>query len=79
LEYARQAAAEISIPCVAIAGITIENAAEVFAGGVQAIAVTAAVAGCQDVQGAARRLKAAAGVEIRASGGGVGLVETNPV
>lgn len=57
LEYTRQAAAEISIPCVAIAGITAQNAAEVFATGVQAVAVTAAVVGCADVEAATRRLK----------------------
>jgi thiamine-phosphate pyrophosphorylase len=61
LEYARQAASEVGIPCVAIAGIAAENAAEVFATGVQAIAVTAAVVGCEGVEAAARRLKAAGG------------------
>ena len=57
LEYARQAAAEIRIPSVAIAGITEKNVDEVLSTGVRAIAVTAAVAGSQDVEGAARRLK----------------------
>jgi thiamine-phosphate pyrophosphorylase len=57
LDYARQAAAEIRIPSVAIAGITVENVDEVLATGVRAVAVTAAVAGCPDAQAAARRLK----------------------
>jgi thiamine-phosphate pyrophosphorylase len=57
LEYARQVAAEISVPAVAIAGITEENVAEVTKTGVMAVAVTAAVVGCADVEGAARRLK----------------------
>jgi thiamine-phosphate pyrophosphorylase len=57
LEFARQVAGEIRIPAVAIAGITKENVDEVLATGVKAIAVTAAVVGCEDVEGAARRLK----------------------
>lgn len=57
LEFARQAADNIRIPVVAIAGITEENADEVLATGVKAIAVTAAVVGSEDVEGAARRLK----------------------
>jgi thiamine-phosphate pyrophosphorylase len=57
LDYARQAAAELPIPTVAIAGITAANAAEVVATGVQAIAVTAAVVGASDIRAAARQLK----------------------
>jgi thiamine-phosphate pyrophosphorylase len=57
LEYARQAAEQIPLPSVAIAGITEQNADEVLATGVRAIAVTAAVAGCDDPRGAAARLK----------------------
>jgi thiamine-phosphate pyrophosphorylase len=57
LEFARQVAGEIRIPAVAIAGITEENVDEVLATGVKAIAVTAAVVGCEDVEGATRRLK----------------------
>ena len=56
-EYARQVAAEINLPAVAIAGITEENVDEVLASGMKAVAVTAAVAGCDDPSGAARRLK----------------------
>ena len=57
LEYAREVAAEIRIPAVAIAGITEENVDEVLATGIRVIAVTAAVCGCEDVEAAARRLK----------------------
>jgi thiamine-phosphate pyrophosphorylase len=57
LEYARQVAAEITIPSVAIAGITEQNVDDVMATGVQAVAVTAAVIGCDDIEGAARRMK----------------------
>jgi len=55
--YARQVAEQIKIPAVAIAGITEQNVDEVLATGLKAIAVTAAVAGCDDPQSAARRLK----------------------
>src|SRR5439155_13675705 len=55
---AKQIAAEIHIPAVAIAGITRENVDEVLATGIKAVAVTAAVAGCDDVRGAAEKLKA---------------------
>jgi thiamine-phosphate pyrophosphorylase len=57
LDYARQAAQQIPLPAVAIAGITDQNADEVLATGVQAIAVTAAVAACGDPRGATARLK----------------------
>jgi thiamine-phosphate pyrophosphorylase len=56
LEYAA-AVAPLAIPKVAIAGIGLENVDEVLAAGIGAIAVTAAVLGCQDVRQAARRLK----------------------
>ncbi len=55
--YLQQVADEISLPGVAIAGITAENVGDVLATGIRRIAVTAAVVGCEDVQGAARRLK----------------------
>lgn len=58
LPYARQVAAEIPLPALAIAGITEQNADEVLATGIQGIAVTAAVIGCEDVRGATHRLKA---------------------
>jgi thiamine-phosphate pyrophosphorylase len=55
--FAKQVAEQIKIPAVAIAGITESNVDEVLASGIKAIAVTAAVAGCDDPQSAARRLK----------------------
>ena len=58
LDYCRAVAAEIALPAVAIAGITETNAADVLATGVRAIAVTAAVAGCDDPEAACRRLRA---------------------
>jgi thiamine-phosphate pyrophosphorylase len=57
LDYARQVATEIRIPAVAIAGITPENLADVLATGIRAVAVTAAVLGCEDIEAAARRMK----------------------
>jgi thiamine-phosphate pyrophosphorylase len=56
-EYARQAAAEIKIPAIAIAGITAGNVDEVLATGIQAVAVSSAVIGAADVRGAAEGLK----------------------
>jgi thiamine-phosphate pyrophosphorylase len=55
--YAREVAQTIKIPAVAIAGITEQNVDEVLATGIKAIAVTAAVAGCDDPRAAAQRLK----------------------
>jgi len=43
LLYARAAAATVNIPTVAIAGITLDNAAEVLATGVRSLAVSSAV------------------------------------
>lgn len=57
LEYARQAAAAIPLPCIAIAGITPENLDQVLATGVSGIAVTAAVSGSDDVRGVVARMK----------------------
>ncbi|MGD0463920.1 MAG: thiamine phosphate synthase [Tepidisphaeraceae bacterium] len=56
LEYAA-AVGPIAIPKVAIAGIGLENVDQVLAAGISAVAVTAAVTGCEDVAGAARELK----------------------
>jgi thiamine-phosphate pyrophosphorylase len=56
-EYARLVAEQISIPGVAIAGITAQNLDQVLATGIRAVAVTAAVMGAGDVRGAARGLK----------------------
>lgn len=55
--YAKQVAEQISIPAVAIGGITEANVDEVVATGLKAVAVTAAVAGCDDPRSAARKLK----------------------
>jgi thiamine-phosphate pyrophosphorylase len=55
--YASEVAKSISIPAVAIAGITAANVDEVIATGIRRVAVTASVIGCDDVRGAARRLK----------------------
>jgi thiamine-phosphate pyrophosphorylase len=57
LDFARQVAAEITIPAIAIAGITLENLDEVLATGVNGVAVIAAVVGATDVTTAARVMK----------------------
>ncbi len=57
LEYAGQVAREIQIPAVAIAGITEQNVDQVLATGLRAVAVTAAIVGCEDAESAARRFK----------------------
>jgi thiamine-phosphate pyrophosphorylase len=57
LDYARAAAGQTHLPCVAIAGITQDNVGQVLATGVSAIAVTAAVMSQDDVAGAAAALK----------------------
>jgi thiamine-phosphate pyrophosphorylase len=56
-EYARQVAAEIRIPALAIAGITPANVDQVLECGLKAVAVTSAVTGCDDVRKAAFELK----------------------
>jgi thiamine-phosphate pyrophosphorylase len=58
VEFARQVAKELSIPAVAIAGITAANVDEIIATGVQAVAVTAAVLDTDDPKTAAEELKA---------------------
>ena len=55
--YAKQVIESIPIPAIAIAGITEANVDEVLQTGVKAVAVTAAVTSCDDVRGAAERLK----------------------
>jgi thiamine-phosphate pyrophosphorylase len=57
LEYAAAVVREIAIPKIAIAGITPQNVDKVRAVGISAVAVTAAVTGCEDVAAAARELK----------------------
>ena len=58
LAYAR-AAARLPVPCVAIAGVTLGNVAEVAATAVGSVAVTAAVCASDDPAGAARAIRAA--------------------
>lgn len=67
LEYARDVAAQIPLPALAISGITQDNVDQVVATGIGRIAVTAAVIACADVRGAAARLKAklTAGIKVR--------------
>jgi len=57
LEYAAQVAREISIPKIAVAGIGPDNLPQVLASGIRAVAVTAAIVGCDDVADAARKMK----------------------
>jgi len=57
LDYAKQVAGEITIPAVAIAGISAANVGEVLATGLRAVAVTAAVTQQPDIAAAARMLK----------------------
>lgn len=57
LDYARQAAAEIPLPCIAIAGITEANLDQVLETGVSGVAVTAAVSACEDVRAVVVRMK----------------------
>jgi thiamine-phosphate pyrophosphorylase len=59
LDYAREVVREITIPAVAIAGITFENAPQVVVTGIKAIAVTQAVTMAKDVAGAARAMRSA--------------------
>ncbi len=58
LDYVRQVVQEVTIPAVAIAGITQENVDQVIAAGLRRVAVTAAVTEQADVAVAARALKA---------------------
>lgn len=58
LEYARQTvAANLPIPAIAIAGITLQNVDDVVKTGVRAIAVSSAVIAADDVRAAARAIK----------------------
>lgn len=61
-EYARQAAASIAIPAVAIAGITAANVDEVLATGIKAVAVSSAVLAADEVRAAAAELRRRVGV-----------------
>jgi thiamine-phosphate pyrophosphorylase len=57
LDYAKQAAEQIDLPTVAIAGINSENLAEVRKAGIRSIAVTAAVTAADNAEAAASELK----------------------
>jgi len=57
LGYAREIAATLSVPAVAIAGITAENVDQVIDAGIKVVAVTAAVLDCDDPRAAAANLK----------------------
>jgi len=57
LRYAAEAAREIRIPAVAIAGIDLKNVDSVLRTGIRAIAVTAAILGVDDIVSAARAIK----------------------
>lgn len=58
LDFARTAAGAVKIPCVAIAGITAENTAEVMATGVSAVAVSSAIIAAPDPRAAAEAIRA---------------------
>ncbi len=60
LEELQAICASVSIPAVAIGGITGENAAQLQGGGMAGIAVISALFGAGDIQAAARALKSAA-------------------
>jgi thiamine-phosphate pyrophosphorylase len=57
LNFARQVAEQVTIPAVAISGITRENLSDVINTGIKAIAVTAAVTSAENVEAAARSMK----------------------
>ena len=57
LDVLREICASVSIPVVAIGGITKENAGAVIAAGADGIAVISAVVGKPDIAGAAKELK----------------------
>lgn len=55
----REISSSVSIPTVAIGGITLENICELSGGGMDGFAVVSAVFGAEDIQKAASQLKAA--------------------
>jgi len=59
LETLRQVVEKVSVPVVAIGGINPDNVRDVISAGAHAVAVISAVAGAEDVEGAARQLVAA--------------------
>jgi len=48
-----------SLPCIAIGGITVDNASEILAAGAHGVAVSAGLFAGDDIERAARRLRAA--------------------
>jgi thiamine-phosphate pyrophosphorylase len=72
LEFAKQVANEIALPAVGIAGITLENVAQVRATGLKAVAVTSAIVGAPDVEAATRAFRAALQVDRDPSPSGSG-------
>ncbi|XEC93424.1 thiamine phosphate synthase [Paenibacillus tarimensis] len=56
LDYVRQVAAEITIPFVAIGGITTDNADDVLAAGAKRLCAVSAVVGSPDVRGVCEQL-----------------------
>jgi thiamine-phosphate pyrophosphorylase len=61
----RQARREISVPLVAIGGITVDNGAQLLEAGADALAVISAVFGAADIQGIARQFSNLNYPEIR--------------
>jgi thiamine-phosphate pyrophosphorylase len=61
VEGFRMIAAQLSIPCVGIGGISAENAADVIAAGAAGVAVVSAIFGAPDVLKSARSLARAIG------------------
>jgi thiamine-phosphate pyrophosphorylase len=61
----RQARREISVPVVAIGGITVDNGAQLLEAGADALAVISAVFGAADIQGIARQFSNLNYPEIR--------------
>lgn len=56
-EQLRGICSSVTIPCVAIGGITLENATELAGGGMAGIAVVSAIFGASDIEAAARSLR----------------------
>ncbi len=56
LEMLRRVRSEVSIPIIAIGGITLENAGDVIAAGADGLAVISAVLGAADIETAAKGL-----------------------
>ncbi len=57
LDYARQAAAQVPLPAIAISGISAENVGQVLQAGVRGVAVSSAIISSDDPQAAAQSIK----------------------